>query len=90
MIRVQLPTSCPAQDILRLALRAYTAPRHPDRRGATPLTLEPVPLNPRTFATPPSGPTPEKTRRALPTERSSDKITANATFSARRTGQRAA
>ena len=35
MIRVHLPTSCPAQDILRLACNAYRA-SSPERRGAGP------------------------------------------------------
>ena len=34
MIRVHLPTSCPAQDILRFALNAYRA-SSPEQRGAS-------------------------------------------------------
>jgi hypothetical protein len=42
MIRIHLPTSCPAQDILRLVL-GRIPPSSPERRGAAPPNVEPIP-----------------------------------------------
>jgi hypothetical protein len=58
MIRVQLPTSCPR--IFRVSHSGVYRASSPDRRGAAPLTLDPVPSTRK----PPSGPTPGKDRRA--------------------------
>ena len=62
MIRVHLPTSCPAQDILRFALATHTAPRHLSDGARGPRTTQSLLINPQTPSNQNSGPKPERNR----------------------------
>ena len=59
MIRVHLPTSCPAQHIFHYALGQIRVSKSrassPDGRGVTPPISQPFPINPQTSASPNTG-----------------------------------
>ena len=70
MIRVHLPTSCPAQDILRFALGRIPASSH-DRRGMRPQTFTHVPSTRKPLSL--RTPAPGRSRRAAAKRRRSSK-----------------
>ena len=67
MIRVHLPTSCPAQHIFHYALGQIPPPRNPALRqvmdGACPPISEPFPINPPTSASHDASQPPAKEKR---------------------------
>jgi Transposase DDE domain group 1 len=57
MIKIHVPTSCPAQDILSRVSRASS----PEKRGVSCPQCRTLPVNLRTFSLPPSGLPPQTT-----------------------------